>query len=734
MSAVKQSSHLENLNPPQLEAVTHFKGPILVLAGAGSGKTRVLTRRVAHLVLEHNVAPYSILAVTFTNKATEEMRSRLSEMLGPRARQLWVATFHSAGLKVLRTHAHLLGYSNNFAVYDEQDSKGVLKAVLKELAIDEKTISPAEAARMMDQAKNSLILPQNLAEHFERSRTTKYKDPNESLYVEIYQNYQNALMASNAMDFGDLLVNAVLVLQRNKEVLESYRRILKFILVDEFQDTNHVQYTFIKLLSEPRRNLLVVGDDDQSIYAFRGATVKNILEFEKDFPDTRVIKLEQNYRSTGNIIEAANSVISKNTARKEKRLWTECESGPLIQAYCGHDEGEEADFVAGEIAEKLSQGRAPKEIAVFYRVNAQSRALEEALLSAGIPYRIYGGLKFYERKEIKDVIAYLRLILNDSDSQAFLRIVNVPTRGIGAQSVQSVVSLSRQKGCTLFEAAREIAGSSKNIAKFVSIIEALRELAGQHTLSQLISEVLEKTGYKSSLESGKDVAAQSRLENLMELQSIARSLEEEADSKAEVLRLFLDRVSLTSSQELPVEENKDALAEKDAAPDVVSLMTLHLAKGLEFPVVFLTGFEEGLLPHYRSIEENGVEEERRLCYVGMTRAREELYITRAQIRGMFMSGDVYRGSGYFRSVSRFAFEIPPNCMELLNREFFSDEFNDDYLDIEELVEEELVYAGEEERRLPIGKKKRQATTLFTADEIVNRKGDAVREDPDDSGG
>jgi DNA helicase II / ATP-dependent DNA helicase PcrA len=411
------SQHLQDLNPQQLEAVRHRDGPILVLAGAGSGKTRVLTRRVAHLVLEHDVEPWRILAVTFTNKATEEMRNRLFQLLGDRARGLWISTFHSTGLRVLRRHAGKLGYAPEFTVYDEQDSKTAMKRLLREMEISEKECAPEACLRFIDRAKNACISP---SEARRRAATTA-----EDLKAEIYERYQRSLLAANAMDFGDLLVNALRLFQQFPEQLQVYRDTLHYILVDEFQDTNTVQYRIVRLLAHPRNNLLVVGDDDQSIYSFRGATVENILQFENDFPAAKVVTLEQNYRSTHNILEVAQSVIAKNERRKSKSLWTAGEAGEPVACFVGYDESEEACFVADEIAKALHNGVPHGDIAVFYRTNAQSRALEEALADHRIPYCIYGGMKFYERKEVKDIMAYLRLLLNESDNQAFYESLTI---------------------------------------------------------------------------------------------------------------------------------------------------------------------------------------------------------------------------------------------------------------------------------------------------------------------
>jgi DNA helicase-2/ATP-dependent DNA helicase PcrA len=666
---------LGGLNPNQQKAVAHFKGPILVLAGAGSGKTRVLTRRIAHLILTHGVRPQNIIAVTFTNKATEEMRARLSAMLGERAENLWVATFHSAALRILRRNASHLGYQSDFVVYDDQDTKGVLKQVLKDCNIDEKKYSIQGFARAIDQAKNSVILPEDylkwasgsvksLAQGNSWGDSPRGDNFIVKLQAEVYSFYQKALLRANAMDFGDLVMNAVLLFEGIPEVLSFYQHHIHFTLVDEFQDTNEAQYRFIRLLTKANRNLLVVGDDDQSIYAFRGATIRNILEFEKDYPDTKVVTLDQNYRSTGNILEAAYGVIRHNSDRKEKHLWTSAPKGDLLRLFVGADEMEEARFVAQEVKRFKEAGGTLDQIAVFYRTNAQSRVLEEAFLAAKIPYRIFGGLKFYDRKEIKDILAYLRLFVNPVDDQAFLRTINTPPRGIGATAVQSIQRLASENQISLLAAARLIAAKNKSVRAYIELVDELTARSNSILLSALIHEVVNKTGYGPKLREMHDATAESRIENLLELEAIGRAADTLAGTPAETLRMFLDRVSLTSSADILNEDGSEAGPVK-----TVSFMTLHLAKGLEFPLVFLTGVEEGLLPHYRSIyDETQLEEERRLCYVGITRAMQQLYLTRALSRGMFASGGDSMG-GLYREPSRFLSDIPHALTEQSGLEY-----------------------------------------------------------------
>jgi DNA helicase-2/ATP-dependent DNA helicase PcrA len=660
-SLSSQPELLKGLNPPQQEAVLHVDGPILVLAGAGSGKTRVLTHRVANLVLNHSIWPSRILAVTFTNKAAGEMRHRLFSLLGQRAEQIWISTFHSAGLRILRHNAQRLGYTKQFVVYDDQDTKGVLKQVMKDLSINEERNPVDSFARAIDRFKNNYILP---AEAAKRAASIE-----SDLQAQVYDRYQKQLLQADAMDFGDLLVNAVRILREFPEVLDYYRHALHYLLVDEFQDTNKVQYMFIRLLAEPRRNLFVVGDDDQSIYGFRGATISNILEFEKDYAGTKVIKLEQNYRSTATILNAAHAVIEKNKARKAKKLWTSGDAGDQIRTFIGYDENMEAEFIASELRRLNSQGTPYSQMALLYRTNAQTRALEEALVRAKIPYRIFGGLKFFDRKEIKDILAYLRLLVNPADNQAFQRIVNTPPRGIGAQALQSVIEEAQQRSVPLLAAAVEIAASHKGVRGFVELMADLTNDLRTASLGDLIGRIVQKSEYGPKLAAMKDPTALSRIENLQELEALGRTMERSGETPETIVKDFLDRISLTSGADMAVNESGAEQANGQTAekPETVSLMTLHLAKGLEFPVVFLAGLEEGLLPHYRSLDDPpGLEEERRLCYVGITRAMKVLYLTRAYYRGMFTAGGA--GGGGARIVSRFAKDIEPNSMTAVGTE------------------------------------------------------------------
>jgi len=648
--------YLQGLNPPQKKAVEHVDGPILVLAGAGSGKTRVLTHRVAHLVLNHNVNPSQIMAVTFTNKAANEMKERLRKLLGEKADRLWMATFHSAALRILRGHADLLGYPANFAIYDDNDSKTLIKRIMKELNIDEKKNPAASFSAIIDRAKNDYV---SVEEYAKRAVGVA-----SMLGAEVYQRYQQELFKAGAMDFGDLLANTVTLFRKNQDLLDRYRERLHYILIDEFQDTNRVQYLLIKQLSEPRRNIFVVGDDDQSIYAFRGANIENILNFEKDFPGAQVVTLEQNYRSTQIILEAAYAVISQNSDRKPKKLWTDSGKGSRIVAYAGLDEEDEANFIAREINNLKINGRNYSDIAIFYRTNAQSRAIEEALLKRRIPYRIFGGLKFYERKEIKDILAYLKLIANENDSQSFLRALNTPPRGIGAQTVEKIAQKAAIDGTSMWQAACNLQYGNPKLKLFVDLITEFKQASFKIELGQLIKDIITKTGYLEKLKATKEIGGESRIENLRELVSIGTNASLSGETPESALQTFLDKVSLTASDELSMDDKKKISSTDDTAPQAISMMTLHLAKGLEYPVAFLTGMEEGLLPHYRSLlSETDIAEERRLCYVGITRAREILYLTRATMRGMFSAGGDASASSRYRVVSRFFNDIPPEILQ-----------------------------------------------------------------------
>jgi DNA helicase-2/ATP-dependent DNA helicase PcrA len=634
-------SLFNELNPVQQKAVLETEGPLLVFAGAGSGKTRVLTYRIAYLIQVKGVQPWNIFAVTFTNKAADEMRERVERLLGRSAKGTWISTFHSACARILRRHIEHLGFQRNFVIYDEQDQERHLKAVMKELNLDFKMFPPRAIQAGIERLKNEGITPDQYSPN-------SYNIFQKRLAL-VYERYQGDLRRNNAVDFGDLLTFVTILFRRFPEVLGSYQELCHYVMVDEFQDTNVIQYQLIKQMVQEHHNICVVGDDDQSIYRWRGAEVGNILNFEKDFPETKVVTLEQNYRSTQNILQAANHVVHKNRYRKEKKLWTENPEGDLLFFYVAEDETEEACFVVQKIVEHVSTGesaRLYRNVAVFYRINAQSRAIEDELVKNRIPYTVVAGMKFYERKEIKDILAYLKLIDNPSDGLSLQRIINVPSRGIGEKTIEKIEVFSREKRLSLYEGLKQVmaedwlsAPVKGKLKEFVQLIEEFRKDAGSLTLSQLTLALLAKTGYLQKLkEEGTDEAF-SKMENVDELVNVMMELEQ-AEEKVS-LESFLDKVSLVTDVDLYEDKGNR-----------VSLMTLHCAKGLEFPVVFIVGIEEGLLPHYRRGEEiEDMEEERRLFYVGMTRAKERLFLSRAEKRSTF-------GVGRANLPSRFLDEFP----------------------------------------------------------------------------
>jgi DNA helicase II / ATP-dependent DNA helicase PcrA len=633
---------LEGLNPPQREAVAHGGGPLLVLAGAGSGKTRVLTHRVAYLVATGQAQPSEILAITFTNKAAGEMRGRVEGLVGRIVRLMWVMTFHSACARILRAEAERLGYTKRFSIYDEADSVRLVRRCLDELSIDPKRFSPRAIKSQISKAKNQLFdaaaYREQVGSFFEQTA------------ADAYELYEKRIHEMNAVDFDDLLFRTVNVLELFPDVADRYRRTFRWILVDEYQDTNHAQYRLLQLLAGEERNVCVVGDDDQSIYGFRGADINNILDFERDFPGAHVVKLEQNYRSTQTILSAANAVVSHNKGRKPKELWTDSGEGEPVHVAELDDEHAEGRFVAAEI-ERLrdEHGISPREVAVFYRTNAQSRVLEDTLVRFKVSYQVIGGTKFYERAEIKDALAYLTLVVNPADSVSFARVVNSPKRGIGQTTVGRVVAHANTMG----EPVTEIAAvpelvpglgppAVKALDRFASIVERLRELAEHTSVGDLLESTLQETGYFEALEAERTIEAQGRLENLHELIGVAREFDANWEGERGVAGLaeFLQQLSLYSEQ--------DGLRETE---ELVTLMTLHNAKGLEYPVVFLIGCEEGVFPHSRSIEEGNLEEERRLCYVGITRAERRLYVTYARTRTLY-------GARSYNMPSRFIDELP----------------------------------------------------------------------------
>ena len=628
----------EGLNPQQAEAVSYVDGPLLILAGAGSGKTRVLTHRIAYLIAEMGVAPDNILAITFTNKAAGEMKDRLTQMVGFLSSRLWVSTFHSACVRILRRDADILGYKKSFSIYDSSDQRALIQNILKDLNLDDKKFPPRAVQERISRTKNELYTP----EMFDREASGYY----DSKVAEVYYLYQERLKANNCMDFDDLIMQSVILLSRSPEILEFYRNKFQYVMVDEYQDTNHAQYMFVKLLTETHRNLCVVGDDDQSIYGWRGADINNILDFEKDYPEARVIKLEQNYRSTKNILDAANELVSHNRGRKGKSLWTENCQGDKVTIYFAPTERAEAEFVAGEIRLLQStENRSLDEFAVFYRTNAQSRVIEECFMREGLPYNIVGTLKFYDRREIKDLIAFLRVIVNPADTLSMARIINVPKRGIGQVSWSRLEGYAQQKGISVSQALLE-ADQIPNFGRvraaaleLGSILESLREQQDKVTVTKLVMDVLSQTGYLAELEAENTEEAYMRIENIQEFLSVTQEYDRENPDND--LVGFLETIALISEI--------DTYAEGGGS---VVLMTLHTAKGLEFPVVFITGMEEGAFPHSRSMSsEAEIEEERRLCYVGMTRAREKLYMTHTRQRTIY-------GTTVYNEPSRFLKEIP----------------------------------------------------------------------------
>ncbi len=642
-------SLFDELNPMQQKAVLETEGPLLVFAGAGSGKTRVLTYRIAYLIQEKGVHPSQIFAVTFTNKAANEMRERVETLLGGSTKGAWISTFHSACVRILRRHINPLGFQNNFVIYDQEDQDRHLKTVMRELGLDFKVFSPGKVRSAIDHLKNQGVTP-------DQYRPGEFNIFQKRVAL-IYQRYQEDLRRNNALDFGDLLNFVTILFQRSPEVLGFYQGSFHYVLVDEFQDTNLIQYDLVKQIARGHRNLFVVGDDDQSIYRWRGAEIGNILNFQEDFPEARVITLEQNYRSTQNILRAANRMVLKNRLRKEKTLWTENPEGELLVFFTAEDEEDEARFVAKKILERcrpspFSTGLQDKparpfsDIAVFYRINAQSRALEDELVKNGIPYTIVGGMKFYERKEIKDILAYLKLIANPSDSLGLKRIINTPPRGIGEKTIEKIEHFSREKGLSLFEGLNKSLNEDwhpptmkKKIEAFLHLMEKLRNDAADFSLSQLTLALLSETGYLQQLKEERTEEALSRVENIEELVNVIMEFEKGDEEVS--LETFLDKVSLVSDVDL-----------YDDKRNRVSLMTLHCAKGLEFPCAFITGIEDGLLPHHRRGEEiQDIEEERRLFYVGMTRAEEKLILSRAERRHTF-------GVGHANLPSRFLDEIP----------------------------------------------------------------------------
>lgn len=641
----------DTLNPPQQEAVFHTEGPLLILAGAGSGKTRVLTHRIAHLIADKGVNPFNILAITFTNKAAQEMRERVDKLTGADGMSVWVATFHSTCVRILRRYIDRLGYDNRFTIYYSDDQKTLMKEICRKLNIDTKKYKERSLLAQISHAKDEMITPDEM-------EMNAGGDFNQKKVVQVYREYQAALKSNNALDFDDLLVKTVELFQNCGDVLESYQEKFRYIMVDEYQDTNTVQFKFVSLLAARYGNLCVVGDDDQSIYKFRGANIGNILGFERVFPDAKVIRLEQNYRSTKNILNAANEVIANNAARKEKRLWTENPEGEKLHFRQFMNGFEEAEYVIGDIAKKKREHLADyRECAILYRTNAQSRLFEEKCLKANIPYKIVGGINFYARKEIKDLLCYLKTIDNSADDLAVRRILNVPKRGIGATTVGRVQDYADYMNVSFYDALRvaeevpSIGRSLNKIEGFVTFIQSLKSKAQAYSVTEILEEVIDLTGYVDELKAEDTEESRARIENIDELISKTVSYEEamKAEGREATLSGFLEEIALIAD-----------IDTVDPDQDYVLLMTLHSAKGLEFPYVYLAGMEDGMFPSSMCIfsdDPTDMEEERRLCYVGITRAMKELTLTSARQR-------LVRGETQYNKVSRFVREIPRELVEL----------------------------------------------------------------------
>ena len=637
----------DTLNAEQREAVFHTEGPLLILAGAGSGKTRVLTHRIAYLIEEKGINPWNILAITFTNKAAGEMRERVDDIVGFGSESIWVSTFHSTCVRILRRHIDRLGYDNNFTIYDSDDQKTLMKDVCKLLQIDTKTYRERTILSAISSAKDEMVTP-------EEYELNAYGDFSKKKIAEAYKEYERQLKANNALDFDDLLVKTVQLFQTQPEILEYYQDRFRYIMVDEYQDTNTVQFKLISLLAAKYKNLCVVGDDDQSIYKFRGANIQNILSFEKEFEHTKVIKLEQNYRSTSTILDAANAVIKNNVGRKAKSLWTENGEGEKIQFRQFDTAYDEAEYIVGDIRERVDNGKAAYcDHAVLYRTNAQSRLFEEKMITANIPYKIVGGVNFYARKEIKDLLAYLKTIDNGKDDLAVRRIINVPKRGIGLTTVNRITEAAQQRGISFYEAlcsADLVPGLGRSISKlesFAAMIEYFRKEAEHLSITELMEEILTETGYVEELKAEGEEEAEARLQNIDEFLNKIAAYEESCEEELPTLSGFLEEVALVA--------DIDSLDEES---DYVVLMTLHSAKGLEFPYVYLAGMEDGIFPSYMTItadDPTEIEEERRLCYVGITRAKKELAMTCARRR-------MIRGETQYNKMSRFLKEVPPQLL------------------------------------------------------------------------
>ncbi len=634
---------IEGLNDKQKEAVLAVEGPCLVIAGAGSGKTKVLTHKIAYLISQKNIKPWNILAITFTNKAASEMKQRVENIIGDAAAEMWMGTFHSICVRILRRYIDRIGFDTSFLIFDSSDQRTVVKECLKTLQIDDKMFTDRSVLSEISNAKNEMLTP--------KAYQTKYAgDYRKEKIGQIYELYQKKLRENNSLDFDDIINYTIDILSENPDVLEYYTEKFKYVLVDEYQDTNKAQFTLVSILASRYGNITVVGDNDQGIYSFRGADITNILNFEKDFPGTNIIKLEQNYRCTGNILKAANAVIKNNENKYEKKLWTQNEEGSLPCLYQAEDEYDEARYIVEQIHHlKTQEYLKPQDFVILYRMNAQSRAIEDILRREDIPYKVVGGVKFYERKEIKDTIAYLRLIHNTADNLSLRRIINEPKRGIGKTSLDNIAQISDQTGASMYEIIKHAEEYGLNRVKansqeFITLIEELRVKQQELSISDLLKEVLNKSGYTKALELENTIEAETRIQNLEEFLTVAIEFEEESADNS--LAEFLEGITLSSDiDEMQDEENS------------VTLMTLHSAKGLEYPVVFLVGMEEGIFPGYKSIgEPRELEEERRLFYVGITRAKQFLHLTCAKHRTIF-------GSTSYNAISRFIKEIPEDLLD-----------------------------------------------------------------------
>ncbi|MDQ0492748.1 MULTISPECIES: DNA helicase PcrA [Paenibacillus] len=646
MQSIDIHEAVARLNPPQRQAVEMVDGPLLIMAGAGSGKTRVLTHRIAYLIATRKTAPWGILAITFTNKAAREMQDRVSKLIGPQGRDVWVSTFHSMCVRILRRDIERIGFTSNFSILDSTDQLSVIRSCMKDLNIDTKKFEPKAVQSMMSTAKNELVTP----EMYER----KIGDYFEGIVAKVYTKYQQRLKSNNSLDFDDLIMATIQLFKEVPEVLDFYQKKFQYIHVDEYQDTNRAQYMLCKMLADKHHRICVVGDSDQSIYRWRGADISNILNFEEDYPEARTILLEQNYRSTSNILNAANEVIAQNTGRKPKKLWTDKEGGAKIKVYRADSEHDEGYFIASEIHKNIKAGKTYSHHAILYRTNAQSRVVEEILIKSDIPYQIVGGIKFYDRKEIKDLLAYLRLLSNPDDDISLMRIINVPKRSIGDTTVGKLQAAAAERGVSIFRVLQVVddlgfAGRTRNaLVEFYDMIEGLSRMVDYLSVTELTEKMLETTQYRLELQNENTLESRSRLENIDEFLSVTMEFEKGAEDKS--LVSFLTDLALIAD----IDSMND---DEDEQSDAVVLMTMHSAKGLEFPIVFIVGMEEGVFPHSRAFLDNEeLEEERRLAYVGITRAEEQLFLTCAQMRTLF-------GRTTANPPSRFLEEIPDELKE-----------------------------------------------------------------------